>query len=394
MSIRPFLYVLFIFVILSCKKSNEGSISVVNIYPSSDGPEATIKIDGNGFGNNLGNTAVYFNGVKATIDSLSDSVMLVIIPAGATTGIITITANGHTYHSNTDFIVLTGTWVRKANFPGAGRYLAAGFSINNKGYVATGANNSTAFTTMYEYDPVSDSWSQKASLPAVARDWAVGMGIGTKGYLIGGLTAPGDSTYAQTLIDVWEYDPASDSWTQKGNFPGVARIAAGGFSIGDKGFYGLGYIGYGQIATDWWEYDPGIDHWTKKADFPSAQDEPYGGLSIGSTGFILVSGQNSNWFSYDTALDQWTNKSILQETIFPEGVSFSIGNKGYISLGGPSHTWVYDPSADLWTQKTSQPFARSGGVGFSIGNKGYVGIGGINEPDYSTLATGWWEFDP
>jgi N-acetylneuraminic acid mutarotase len=390
MLIRLFIYSLF-FLLFSCKKINERSISVTNINPPSDGPGATVKIYGEGFGNNPNNTSVYFNGVKATIDSLSDSVMYVIIPVGATTGAITITVNGQTYHSTTNFVILSGTWIKKANFPGAGRYYAAAFSVNNKGYVVSGSSYTTGYTDMYEYDPLSDSWSQKASLPAVTREYAVAMGIGTKGYLIGGLADPIHNPIAVSLIDVWEYDPATDSWTQKGNFPGVARTQAAGFAIGNKGFYGLGYIG--QPANDWWEYDPTIDQWTRKADFPPVYDEPYG-LPIGSSGCILVNAQSSNWHSYDTALDQWTSKSIFYDIVFPFGVTFSIGTEGYISLGGPSHTWEYDPPSDKWTQKTSQPFAREGGACFTIGNKGYAGIGGINEPDYSNLTTDWWEFDP
>jgi N-acetylneuraminic acid mutarotase len=390
MKIRIFICCLF-FIIFSCKKSNETSIVIYSIFPSTDGPGATVIIQGEGFGNNAGNTFVYFNGTKAQINFLSDTLMYVVIPAGATTGAITITTNGQTYKSASDFVILTGSWTRKANFPGAARTNAAGFSVNSKGYVVSGTSISTGVTDMYEYDPASDSWSQKASLPAFSRQYGVAMGIGTKGYLIGGL-ADTLNNPAASLVDVWEYDPASDSWTQKGNFPGVARIMAAGFAIGNKGFYGLGYAGSGQLFTDWWEYDPVADQWTRKTDFPPIYDEPYG-LPIGGSGFILVASLNSNWHSYDTALDQWTNKSDLYGTVYHSGVTFSLNNKGYLSFGGTSITWEYDPSTDKWTQKTSQPVNRTEGVSFSIGNKGFAGLGGINQPNFD-LSTDWWEFDP
>jgi N-acetylneuraminic acid mutarotase len=387
-----FIYGLF-FLLISCKKSNESSIRVFNINPSTDGPGATVIIQGEGFGNNTANTSVYFDGVKAQIDFLSDTLMYVIVPVGATTGTITITANGQTYNTSTDFVILSGSWIKKASFPGAGRNNAAAFSLNNKGYVVSGSGIK-GYTDMYEYDPASDSWSQKTSLPAVSRQYAVAMCIGTKGYLIGGLADSFYNQMAVSLVDVWEYDPASDSWTQKGNFPGVARTDAAGFTIGNKGFYGLGDIGPVQFATDWWEYDPTMDQWTRKADFPQIFDSPLG-VPIAGSGYILVSSASSNWNSYDTALDQWNSKSYFSDNTSPGGLSFSLSSKGYISLGGgASRTWEYDPSTDKWTQKTSQPVNRETGVSFSIGNKGYAGLGVINQPNFNDFSKDWWEFDP
>ena len=165
-------HLLFCFVvfstILSCKKVSESIITVTSIFPNSDGPGASVQISGRGFGNNAAKDALYFNGVKATIDSCSDSVLVVVIPAGATTGPITISSPGHlTYRSPTNFVILTGTWIQKAGFPGLPRANAATFSINNIGYVVSGiSENGTLLADMYAYNPTADSWTQKASLPA------------------------------------------------------------------------------------------------------------------------------------------------------------------------------------------------------------------------------------
>ena len=40
--------------------------------------------------------------------------------------------------------------------------------------------------------------------------------------------------------DFWEYDPATNAWTQKADFGGTARLDAVGFSIGSKGYIGTG----------------------------------------------------------------------------------------------------------------------------------------------------------
>jgi hypothetical protein len=95
---RQLLFCFVVFsTILSCKKVNETGIIVTSIYPDSDGPGASVQIYGKGFGNNAAKDALYFNGAKATIDLLP----------------------GHlTYRSPTNFVILTGTWIQKASFPG------------------------------------------------------------------------------------------------------------------------------------------------------------------------------------------------------------------------------------------------------------------------------------
>ena len=55
--------------------------------------------------------------------------------------------------------------------------------------------------------------------------------------------------------DFWEYDPATNAWTQKADFGGTARDGAVGFSIGSKGYIGTGYDGTGS-TKDFWEYTP------------------------------------------------------------------------------------------------------------------------------------------
>src|SRR5947207_9637065 len=68
-----------------------------------------------------------------------------------------------------------------------------------------------------------DFWLQKADAGSSPRALAVGFSIGDKGYI--GTGSPFDNTY---LDDFWEYDPATDTWTQKADFAGGARMGAVG----------------------------------------------------------------------------------------------------------------------------------------------------------------------
>ena len=50
-----------------------------------------------------------------------------------------------------------------------------------------------------------------------------------------------------------------DTWIQKANFGGIARMGAVGFSIGDKGYIGTGETSGVVYTKDFWEYDPAIN---------------------------------------------------------------------------------------------------------------------------------------
>src|SRR5713101_1775958 len=108
-----------------------------------------------------------------------------------------------------------------------------------------------------------DTWTQKADFGGAARIAAVGFSIGSKGYIGTG------EIFGSTLgtKDFWEYDPATNTWTQKADFGGTERSYAVGFSIGSKGYIGTGLDQSVTIRNDFWEYDPATNSWTQKADF-------------------------------------------------------------------------------------------------------------------------------
>ena len=94
-----------------------------------------------------------------------------------------------------------------------------------------------------------DTWIQKsdvgytASNGPTARYAAVAFSIGTKGYV-------GTGWDGGLRKDFWEFDPVSNSWTQKADFGGTARSLAVGFSIGTKGYIGTGSDGTSR--KDFW----------------------------------------------------------------------------------------------------------------------------------------------
>ena len=81
-------------------------------------------------------------------------------------------------------------------------------------------------------------------------------------------------TYSQTNV-----------WNAKANFGGVQRYGVSGFSIGTKGYMGMGYDG-SLNYNDLWEWDQGTNVWTQKANLPGALRRTASSFSILGKGYI------------------------------------------------------------------------------------------------------------
>ena len=277
------------------------------------------------------------------------------------------------------------TWAPITSLPATARGAAFAFSIGEKGYVGGGLNfTSGILHDFFEYDPATDAWTQKADVGGGGRVGAVGFSIAGKGYV---LTGSDDLSVKQN--DIWEYDPVTNAWTNKTDLPATARSYAVGFSIGNKGYIGTGAIGFAFDALhDFWQYDPVTDVWTQKANVPLPGRSSATAFSIDGKGYIGT-GDTCNmttcfslndFYEYDTLTNVWTAKAPLP-ALRDQAVGFSMSGKGYICTGSVDFSATtdlleYDPVADTWTPKASFPgSARTDGVAFAIGNKAYVGTG-------------------
>lgn len=255
-----------------------------------------------------------------------------------------------------------------------------------------------------------DSWVQKSDLcysssnvpEPTARHHAIGFSIGTKGFI--GLGYTGGLFFKK---DLWEYDAELNVWTQKADFGGTARHSSVGFSIGNKGYVGTGA---GLIyEKDFWEYDPSSNTWTKKADFGGLARTNAVGFNIGTKGYIGIGKGTSyykDFWEYDPSTNTWTQKTDFGGTVRSYAVGFCIANKGYIGTGSyigfqgdVSHYkdfWEYDPTTNTWIQKADfGGSARDKAVSFSIGNKGYIGTGGyISSNEIKSFYKDFWQYDP
>lgn len=285
-------------------------------------------------------------------------------------------------------------WIRKADFAGSARFRATGFSIGGKGYIGTGRDgnrlNLSYKTDFWAYDTATDTWTQKADFGGHTRDRACGFSIGNKGYIGLGLNFQDGPEN-----DFWEYDTAADSWTQKANFGGPGRFGAVGFSAGNSAYIATGFDVNNNFDNDLWKYDPVSDSWTQKANFGAMIGSGSIGFSIGSKGFLETAA--GNFWQYDTATDSWSQRAAFAGGARGDAIAFSIGAKGYIGLGDSTNAtylkdfWEYDTAANSWTRKADYAGAgSSSSTGFSIGSKGYAGMG----YGASVAFSDFWEYDP
>ncbi|HEY2722451.1 MAG TPA: kelch repeat-containing protein, partial [Chitinophagaceae bacterium] len=284
--------------------------------------------------------------------------------------------------SRNEYIFNISTWKQEANFGGVARTGAVGFSINGKGYIGTGKDQTgEKLNDFWEYDPSTNVWTQKANFGGAARDNAVGFSIGSYGYIgTGSLTAA--NSYAK---DFWQYDPSTNVWIQKKNFAGAARFAAFGFAVGSKGYVGTGANGNPlQYVKDFYEYDPSTNMWAKKANFGGGSRGHARGFGIGTLGYVGTgvskTGIFKDFWQFDPFTDTWTKKADFGGTARQDAVAFSIGSVGFLGTGYDVSTrndfWEYDPTSNTWTQKDSVPGAsRSNASAFVINGAGYVGTG-------------------
>ena len=164
----------------------------------------------------------------------------------------------------------------------------------------------------WEYDPATNIWTQKASPPTTpARIYAVGFSIGTKGYVGLGVKDqfPGGGNTIEYYQDFWEWDQATNVWTRIADFPGDTRAGVVGFSIGNKGYIGTGSDGI-SYTKDFWEWDQATNVWTKKADFGGAPRAYAVGFSIGNKGYIgtgfNVNQTYQDFWGWDQATNEWS----------------------------------------------------------------------------------------
>jgi N-acetylneuraminic acid mutarotase len=264
----------------------------------------------------------------------------------------------------------------------------------------------TPFVPNYE-NGLPGLWKQLGDFPELGRVRAYGFTIGKKGYMLGGNVGSGFNVVH--VNDFWEYDPPTDKWTRKADYPGQGAEYVRGFSINGKGYAGTGFGK--RVATpgndvpqnkDFYEYDPAKDKWTRKADFPGVERENVIAFEINGAGYMGLGTDNDyaknykDFYKYNAATDKWTRAADYPGSGSFGVAAFASNGRGYAGLGGAAPNtiekdfWEYDPAADKWTQKAEyKGKGRAFSGQFVIGTDGYVGFGST----LTETAGDWYKYD-
>jgi N-acetylneuraminic acid mutarotase len=131
--------------------------------------------------------------------------------------------------------------------------LTASFALDRYFYIAAGFQGRNV-RYMFRFDTASNQWSQAASLPD-GRILSNGLAIDGKGYVLLGRFWAGAENGGRLLSDIVEYDPASNTWTKRGDLPGAARQNAAVFTIRGRGYVVMGESDT-QCLSDVWSFKP------------------------------------------------------------------------------------------------------------------------------------------
>lgn len=275
------------------------------------------------------------------------------------------------------------TWQKMANFGGAGRNHAIGFSHGTYGYVMTGEGgvNATQYKDFWEYNSATNTWKQLTNYPGAVRSYGIGEVIGDKAYIGFGHSA------SSFLKDWWEYDFTTSTWTSKATFPGTGRDHPTCAVMNGKLYVGFGDNSSGNYK-DWWEYNPATDTWTSKTQYPGASmhhpvSAAYNNLIYISEGHVSTGG-SKKFYSYNATANTWATLADMPGPGVVAGASFYIGNNKVYSGCGITEPaaafhnefYGYDIGTGVWSAISNYPGTGVfGPVSFIIGNDGYVVTG-------------------
>ena len=116
---KVFGFIAVLLFLFGCQKNKPiPGPAILVVDPSAGAQGLYISIRGSNFDTVGSNNLVSFNGINApVIESSGDSLLIVQVPAGVTTGKVTVSSHNQKTTSMNDFVVLPGSWTQKKDFP-------------------------------------------------------------------------------------------------------------------------------------------------------------------------------------------------------------------------------------------------------------------------------------
>ena len=301
-------------------------------------------------------------------------------------------------------------WKKGAPFPEPDEEYY-GVAANGKLYVLSGWAEGMARGVNYEYDPAADKWTKKKSMPLKSHHPALASYNG-KVYVCGGFVAPEKSPLPigaawQPIDNVWEYDPAADSWKALAPLP---TKAGSGVAVEVRGkIYFIGgattaegskapfftFMGPCKVLSTNYAYDPATNKWESRKPMAVPRNHAFAAAVNGK--IYVIGGRNGHGFimsatntdaveEYDPANDLWSSPKERMPTPRSGGGCGTDGRRIYVA-GGEVTTRAlcgafraveaYDPATNSWALLPPMPLPRHGVAGAVIGDRFYLASGMI-----------------
>jgi YD repeat-containing protein len=143
--------------------------AIFQFTPSSGPVGTTVTIYGTGFSATPSSNTVKFNGTTTTVLTASTTVLTANVPAGATTGTISVTVSGNTATSSATFTVGTGAAPTLSSFSPSVRNYGDTVTLTGTNYDTTVTNNRVAFAAAIGSAATASSTSITVPVPASAQ---------------------------------------------------------------------------------------------------------------------------------------------------------------------------------------------------------------------------------
>jgi len=260
-----------------------------------------------------------------------------------------VTSNGVITNKVEVYTPATDDWQTVAPMP-VPIWRVAAATVNGKIYVFGGylSLNPYPFNPtdrVFEYDPATDNWTEKAKMPS-ARGAPLALAFNNLIHVLGGST-----NISLTTHEI--YNPVSNSWTNGAPMP-QNRSALTGDVVGNQLFVAGGFrtnqggdaIPYAELLR----YEPGTNTWAGTNALAPVPEARFG-MDAGSLdGKFYVFGGNlgSNGISrtlrYDPQADQWEELEEMPQAFSFMGVG-RVDQKFYVIGGGPTNLVLTDSVA-------------------------------------------------
>jgi hypothetical protein len=173
--------------------------AITGFSPESGRSGAAVTITGTNFGTTPSENVVKFNGVAATVTSATATELVATVPETATTGKITVTLNGKTATSSTDFTVLQATI---AGFSPESGAQGTEVTITGTNFSTTPSENVVKFNDVAATVTSATATELVVTVPETATTGKITVTVGNQT-----ATSSADFTVLQTTIT--EFSPES-----------------------------------------------------------------------------------------------------------------------------------------------------------------------------------------